>query len=71
MYMVRYIPRERFLGAPSHKFCTWILNVSHVAAALGPKPCPSRSARPMESVLTKPNTKIIQNNFKLNVEVQT
>ena len=31
---------------PSYQFCTWILNVRHVAAELGPLVCPSRSARP-------------------------
>ena len=34
---------------PSNQFCTWILDmdiIDHVAAALGPLACPSRSARP-------------------------
>ena len=35
---------------PSYQFCTWILNVRHVAAALGPQPVLAAALGP-ESVL--------------------
>ena len=42
------LPRERFLDPPPapYQFCTRILNVRHVAAALGPLACPGLSTRP-------------------------
>ena len=42
-----------FLTPPlSYQFCTWILNVRHVAAALGPLACAIAAALGPETVLT-------------------